>query len=77
MRTLSATLTAAQKSQSAHPCVEIEVHNKIAGVERLSFTRLYTGAEAEADHVLCVVTKGTEVSMVRARRAGGGTDIYY
>lgn len=68
MRTLTATLTTAQKAATRMPYIKLEAHNKVAGVERLIFTRLYTGAEAESHHSACIAGDG---SLIRARLSGG------
>ncbi len=68
MRTLSATLTAAQKAASRTPYIVLQAHNKIGGVERFSFSRLYTGGEAEASHGAAIANDG---SLIRARVSGG------
>ena len=47
MRQLSATLLAAQKKASATPYVRVEATNKITGVVRYDWSRLYSGTEAD------------------------------
>jgi len=44
MRSLSSTLLTAQKEATRIPYVKVEAGNKVAGVVRLDWTRLYTGA---------------------------------
>lgn len=68
MRTLTATLTAAMKSASRVPVIKLEAHNKICGVERFDFTRLYTGAEADSSHGCAIAGDG---SLIRARLSAG------
>lgn len=68
MRTLTSTLTAAQKSPSRTPVIKLEAHNKIAGVERLNFTRLYTGTETESHHGAAIAGNG---SLCRAKLQSG------
>jgi len=46
MRTLSASLTAAQKKPDRLPYVEAKVYDFDQGIKRLSWERLYTGSEA-------------------------------
>jgi len=64
MRSLSATLLAAQKQASHTPYVKVEAKNKIAGVVRLNWTRLYTGSEDDYFHA---VTMPGDGSLIRAR----------
>lgn len=64
MRTLSSTLLAAQKAASHTPYVKVEARNKIAGVVRLDWTRLYTGTEDDYWHAATMPGDG---SLIRAR----------
>jgi hypothetical protein len=64
MRTLSASLTAAQKAASRTPYVKLEATNEIAGVVRLDWSRLYTGTEDDYYHAITMPGDG---SLVRAR----------
>ncbi|MBI3040925.1 MAG: hypothetical protein HYY80_04680 [Chloroflexi bacterium] len=64
MRTLSATLLAAQKEATHTPYVRVEARNRIAGVVRLDWTRLYTGSEDDYFHALTLPGDG---SLIRAR----------
>jgi hypothetical protein len=64
MRTLSATLLAAQKQASATPYVKVEAKNKIAGVVRYDWSRLYTGSEDDYYHALTIAGDG---SLIRVR----------
>lgn len=64
MRALSATLTAAQQAASRTPYVKLEAWNKIAGVVRLDWERLYTGSEDDYHHA---VTMPGDGSLIRAR----------
>ncbi|MBI3930627.1 MAG: hypothetical protein HY325_01240 [Chloroflexi bacterium] len=64
MRTLSATLLAAQKEATRTPYVKVEAKNRIAGVVRLDWTRLYTGSEDDYFHALTLPGDG---SLIRAR----------
>lgn len=66
MRSLSATLLAAQKQAATAPHVELAARNKITGAVRLDWTRLYTGSEAEYFHALTLPGDG---SLIRARIA--------
>ena len=64
MRSLSSTLLAAQKEPSAVPYVKVEASNKIAGVVRLDWTKLYTGTEDDYFHA---VTMPGDGSLIRVR----------
>ena len=64
MRTLSSTLLAAQKQATHIPYVKVEAYNKILGVVRLDWTRLYTGTEPDYFHALTIPGDG---SLIRAR----------
>ncbi len=64
MRSLTSTLLTAQKQPSALPFLKIEASNKIAGVVRYDWTRLYTGSEDDCFHDMAIPGDG---SMVRVR----------
>ena len=64
MRTLPAALTAAQKSASPLPYPKVDVLDRVAGITRLSWTRLYTGSEAENFHAAAMPGDG---SLIRLR----------
>lgn len=64
MRQLSSTLLAAQQQASAIPCVKVVASNRIAGVVRYDWSRLYTGSEDDYYHALAIPGDG---SLVRAR----------
>ena len=64
MRTLSSTLLTAQKEATHTPYVKVVVYNKIAGVVRYDWTRLYTGTEDDYFHA---VTMPGDGSLIRAR----------
>jgi hypothetical protein len=64
MRELTSTLADAQKQAAAVPYVKIEASNKIAGVIRQDWTRLYTGSEPDYYHTLAMPADG---SLIRAR----------
>lgn len=68
MRTLSATLTAAQKSKSASPYLQVRIIEKVAGVGRLTWERLYTGAEPDSQHAAGHSSNGR---LWRFRLSGG------
>ncbi len=75
MRTLSATLEAAQKERSTVPFVKVTVSTKIAGVENLQWTRLYTGGETgRSFHAAAMPGDG---SLLRARIDSGGPALFY
>lgn len=64
MRELTSTLLAAQKEATRTPYVKVEASNRIAGVVRLDWERLYEGEEDDYFHALAMPGDG---SMVRAR----------
>lgn len=64
MRQLSSTLLAAQKEASRTPYVKVEASNKHAGVVRLRWERLYSGAEDDYYHAATMPGDG---SLVRVR----------
>lgn len=66
MRTLSATLTAAQKKADRLPYVEAKVYDYQQGIKRLSWTRIYTGSEPDNHHGIAFDGQG---SMHRIRAA--------
>ncbi|MGH2349634.1 MAG: hypothetical protein ACRDFT_09230, partial [bacterium] len=72
MRTLTAGLLAAQRSASAAPYLKVTVADRIGGIRRLAFARLYTGGEADGYHAAAMAGDG---SLLRARAAGGR--VYY
>lgn len=59
MRALTATLKAAQKKSDREPYVEAKVYNLQQGVERLSWTRLYTGTEGDSHHGIAFDDEGS------------------
>ena len=64
MRTLSDALLRAQRSTSSGPWVRVEALDRMAGIARLRFQRLHTGAEPQGPHTLIIPADG---SLVRAR----------
>ncbi len=64
MRELTETLIAAQKQETAVPYVKVGVVNKIAGVVRQDWERLYEGQEDDYLHALTMPGDG---SIVRTR----------
>src|SRR3990170_1786838 len=72
MRTLPAPLLAAQKSASAAPYLKVVVSDRIGGIRRLAYTRLYTGSEPDGYHAAAMPGDG---SLLRARASGGR--VYY
>jgi len=73
MRTLSATLLAAQKKAVRLPYIEALVHDYEAGIKRLTWTRLYTGSEPDNHHGIAIDGQG---SMHRIR-AAASDKLYY
>src|SRR3972149_7006774 len=68
MRTLTSALLAAQKSASATPYLKVVISDRIGGVRRLAFLRLYTGSEPDGYHAAAMPADG---SLLRARVASG------
>ena len=64
MRTLSSTLLAAQKSSSRLPYVKVEILDRVAGITRLNWARLYSGSEPDFYHAATMPGDG---SLMRAR----------
>jgi len=64
MRNLSETLLAAQKEATRTPYVKLEAKNKIAGVVRYDWSRLYNGSEEDYFHA---VTMPGDGSLIRVR----------
>ncbi|MFH0914567.1 MAG: hypothetical protein V1849_04695 [Chloroflexota bacterium] len=64
MRTLTQTLSSAQKQRELHPCVKVEVSPKRANLARLTWSRLYEGTEPDCYHGAAVDGQG---SLHRAR----------
>jgi len=70
LRTLSATLLAAQKKAGRLPYVEAKVYDYEQGIKRLYYTRLYQGSEPDNHHGIAFDGQG---SMHRIRSGGSGT----
>ena len=64
MRNLSATLTAAQKSATRRPYVKIQVLERVGGVTRLPWQRVYTGTEDDHYHAATCPGDGSLVRFV-------------
>src|SRR5512140_670803 len=64
MRTLTATLLAAQKAEARTPYIGVSARNDPLGVVNLVWERLYTGTEADGPHG---VTMPADGSLVRVR----------
>ncbi|MDD5289313.1 MAG: hypothetical protein PHY28_09425 [Dehalococcoidales bacterium] len=75
MRTLTATLLAAQQAGSHIPYVQVEAKNKVVGVIRLVWERLYEGSEDEYAHGLTVAGDGSLVR-VRITLSADGCKLY-
>ena len=68
MRLLSSQLLAAQKSAATVPYLKVVISDRIGGVRRLAFSRLYTGSEPDGYHATAMPGDG---SLLRARVAAG------
>ncbi|MFQ5925274.1 MAG: hypothetical protein ACE5IE_04700, partial [Dehalococcoidia bacterium] len=64
MRNLSSTLLQAQRSSARLPYIKVEVVERVGGVTRLSWSRLYTGSEGDFYHAATMPGDG---SLLRAR----------
>ncbi len=64
MRSLSSTLLATQQQATRTPYVKVTARNKITGVVRLDWARLYSGSEADYFHALTIPDDG---SLIRVR----------
>ncbi|MFH1484528.1 MAG: hypothetical protein ABIH46_00510 [Chloroflexota bacterium] len=64
MRSLSSTLLAAQRNASRVPYVKVEILERVAGVARFPWSRLYNGGEPDSHHA---VTMPADGSLIRAR----------
>jgi hypothetical protein len=72
MRTLSATLLAAQKKAHRLPYVEAEVYDYEVGIKRLSWTRVYEGSEPDNHHGIAFDGNG-DMHRIRSE----GSNLYY
>ena len=75
MRTLTSSLLSAQQEPSRTPYAAVTAVNKIAGVVRLDWTRLYTGSEADYFHALTMPGDGSLIR-VRVTPPADGCKIY-
>ena len=75
MRSLTSTLLAAQKEASHIPYLKVEARNRIAGVVRLDWERLYTGSEDDYFHALTIPGDGS-LSRVRITPPTDGRKLY-
>jgi hypothetical protein len=73
VKTLSATLLAAQKEAHRLPYVEAKVYDYEQGIKRLSWTRVYEGSEPDNHHGLAFDGNGD----MHRIRAGAGNALYY
>ncbi|HEY41514.1 MAG TPA: hypothetical protein G4O18_06605 [Dehalococcoidia bacterium] len=64
MRELSNTLTVAQKAASHTPYVRVDARNRVAGIVRFDWKRLYTGSEDDYFHGMTMPGNG---ALVRVR----------
>jgi hypothetical protein len=73
LRTLSTSLLAAQKTGARLPYVKIEIRDRVAGITRLSWQRLYTGSEPDFHHAAAMSSDG---SLTRARVDPSANQLY-
>jgi len=72
MRSLTPELLAAQRAPAREPYLKAIAFDRIGGIRRLAWARLYTGAEPDGYHAACMPGDG---SLIRARVTGGR--LYY
>ena len=73
MKTLTATLLAAQKKANRLPYLEAKVYDYEAGIRRLTWTRLYTGDEQDNHHGIAFDGQGA----MHRIRASAVNKLYY
>jgi hypothetical protein len=66
-------LLEAQRSKSGLPYVKVQVSNRVAGITRLDWERLYQGSEPDSHHAATMPGDG---SLVRLRTASPGGALY-
>lgn len=76
MRNLSSTLLSAQRAASHIPYVNLEATNKMTGVTRLKWERLYEGDESEYHHGLSIPSDGSLIR-VRITPPSDGRKLYW
>jgi len=76
MRTLSAALQAEQQRDTHVPYMEVKASNKIAGVVRLDWQRLYTGTEDDFYHDVTIPGDGSLIR-VRLTLLGDNKKLYW
>jgi len=75
MRNLTSTLLTAQQEASHIPYVELVARNKISGVVRLDWERLYDGSEDDYFHAVTMPGDGS-IIRVRITVPGDGRKLY-
>ena len=65
MRSLSSTLLAAQRSASGSPYVKVEVVERVGGVARLMWERIYEGSEDDYFHAAALAQMGSTEHIYR------------
>ena len=75
MRSLSSTLLAAQQAATRTPYAKVTASNRNAGVVRLDWTRLYTGAEDDYFHAVTMPADGSLIK-VRITPPGDSRKLY-
>ena len=73
MRTLSDALKAAQRSRSSLPYPKVEVFDRVGGITRLDWARLYQGSEPDCFHAACMPSDG---SLLRLRVNPGDNKLH-
>jgi hypothetical protein len=76
MRTLTATLLAAQKAETRKPYIKVEARNDPLGVVNLVWERLYTGTETDGPHGATITADGSLVR-IRVSSAAQSKRVYW
>ena len=64
MKQLTDSLLAAQQSATSTPYVKLQAANRIAGVVRYDFERLYNGAETDCLHALAMAGDWVRLDLI-------------
>lgn len=77
MRSLSSTLLEAQRAASGRPYVKVEIVERVGGVARLMWERLYEGNEADYFHAAGLLDVGGVTYLLRFRVDPTDDTLYY
>ena len=59
MRYLSSTLKATQKKATRRPYVKVDIHDRIAGIARYNWERIYQGTQTDHFHAATCTADGS------------------